>query len=722
MPILDITGRKTWRNRLLIGAMYGVLGVLGVAMVYPLLITLTSAVSNAMDYDRFAALPRSLWSREERFVKGIVPYFPAGMRLGAEQFGLLFAPVPPAWGNWQDVGRDPEGIRTFAQRYLDQAVDPARWAQVRRIAADYSAFAWQYPLDDTVTAYQSRHVGLFLAWHYEQQALALGAARRELGRSLEAQALALMSRDWGMPYDNFFSVGLGAVLQAPWDLPNYVRPADGRNRTFQRLAAAYLDGRFLPWAIARKWTRLARGAGYRAAGGAVDESSSPPLLALWADFAGGAVPACETRPAPLKLAWINYLESHMADYGSPGDARLTVAAYNAAFGVACSDLRLIPFPVPADAPLKLRQAWEDFVQQRYPRRLIELTVTADTTARFSAFLRERFRDNLALCNRMLDTRYAAWAAIALPARMPLDNFAMATLWGEFAGTLPVTLKRPLSAEAAYQKFLLARYGSLSAVNRAYGTAYTGIEQAEMPFDLAYLVTFVCNERALTLSACTQNFAFVLDYMVRRGRAVLNTVILITLSLLAALTVNPLAAYALSRFQMRRTNMVVLFLLATMAFPAAVTMIPGFLLTRDLHLLNTYAALILPGVASGMGIFLLKGFFDSLPRELYEAAAIDGAKEWQVFLRITLPLSKPILAVIALNTFMAAYNSWEWALVVCQKQEMWTLAVWLYQFSTWTSGEPWLAMASFVLASLPVFLVFLLCQKIILRGIVLPQMK
>jgi multiple sugar transport system permease protein len=152
------------------------------------------------------------------------------------------------------------------------------------------------------------------------------------------------------------------------------------------------------------------------------------------------------------------------------------------------------------------------------------------------------------------------------------------------------------------------------------------------------------------------------------------------------------------------------------------MIPGFLLTRDLHLLNTYAALILPGVASGMGIFLLKGFFDSLPPELYEAAAIDGAKEWQVFLRITLPLSKPILAVIALNTFMAAYNSWEWALVVCQKQEMWTLAVWLYQFSRWTGGEPWLAMASFVLASLPVFCVFLLCQKIILRGIVLPQMK
>lgn len=722
MPILDITGRKTWRNRLLIGAMYGVLGVLGVAMVYPLLITLTSAGSNAMDYDRFSALPRSLWSRHERFVKGLVPYFPSGMRLGMEQLGVLFEAVPPEWGSWQGVGRDPEGIRRFAQRYLDQAADPARWAQVRQVAADYDTFARRYPLDDTVAAFQLRHVGPFLARTYERQALALGAARGELGPSLEAQALALMSRDWGMPYDNFFSVNLGEALQTPWDLPNYVPRTDGRTRMFQRLAAGYRDGMFLPKAITWKWARMTRSTGLRGAGGGVDESAPPPLRALWADFTGAVVPACETRPTPLKLAWINHLNNHAAVYGLPGENRLTVAAYNATFDADCAELRMIPFPVPANAPLKLRQAWEAFVQERYPRRLIELSVTADTTARFRAFLRERFRESLALCNQMLDTHYADWEVIALPAHMPLENFALATLWGEFVGTLPFTLKRPLSAEAAYQDFLLARYGSLEAVNQAYGTTYSAPAQIEMPFDLAYLVTFIRNERALAVSAGTQNFSFVLDYMVRRGRAVLNTAILIVLSLLAALTINPLAAYALSRFQMRHTHRVVLFLLATMAFPAAVTMIPGFLLTRDLGLLNTYTALILPGVASGMGIFMLKGFFDSLPPELYEAAAIDGAREWQVFLLITLPLSKPILAVIALNSFMAAYNSWEWALVVCQKQEMWTLAVWLYQFSIWTNGEPWLAMASFVLASLPVFLVFLFCQKIILRGIVLPQMK
>ncbi len=137
----------------------------------------------------------------------------------------------------------------------------------------------------------------------------------------------------------------------------------------------------------------------------------------------------------------------------------------------------------------------------------------------------------------------------------------------------------------------------------------------------------------------------------------------------------------------------------------------------------FAALILPGLANGYWIFLLKGFFDSLPRELYEAAAIDGAPEWQVLWRISVPLVKPILAVSMLNAFIAAYNGWEWAIIVCQDPKMWTIAVWTYQFSqTLTGSSPYIVMASFIVNSIPVLLVFLFCQKIILRGIILPQMK
>ena len=219
-----------------------------------------------------------------------------------------------------------------------------------------------------------------------------------------------------------------------------------------------------------------------------------------------------------------------------------------------------------------------------------------------------------------------------------------------------------------------------------------------------------------------NYRLVAEYLFLRGRAFMNTIILVVLSILASLTINPLAAYALSRFRLRSTEKIILFLLATMAFPAAVTAIPGFLLIRDLGLLNTFAALVLPTVASGMSIFILKGFFDALPRELYEAASIDGASEWTVFLKITLPMTTPILAVNALNSFIHAYSSWEWAFLVCQKETHWTLAVWMYQMSQTFAHQPWCVMAGFVVVSIPTAAIFLLCQRVILRGIVLPSMK
>ena len=219
-----------------------------------------------------------------------------------------------------------------------------------------------------------------------------------------------------------------------------------------------------------------------------------------------------------------------------------------------------------------------------------------------------------------------------------------------------------------------------------------------------------------------NYRLVGDYLFLRGRAFANTIFLVVLSILASLTVNPLAAYALSRFRLACTEKILLFLLATMAFPAAVTAIPGFLLIRDLGLLNSFAALVLPTVASGMSIFILKGFFDALPRELYEAASIDGAGEWTVFMKITLPMTTPILAVNALNSFIHAYSSWEWAFLVCQKESHWTLAVWMYQMSQTFAHQPWCVMAGFVVVSIPTAAVFLLCQKVILRGIVLPSMK
>ena len=138
------------------------------------------------------------------------------------------------------------------------------------------------------------------------------------------------------------------------------------------------------------------------------------------------------------------------------------------------------------------------------------------------------------------------------------------------------------------------------------------------------------------------------------------------------------------------------------------------------LLNTYAALVLPGMANGFFIFLLKGFFDSLPKELYEAAEIDGAGEWTKFWLLTMNLSKPVLAVIALGAFTGAYSAFMMALIIIPDQRMWTIMVWIYQLQS--QSHQAVVYASLVIAALPTFVVFVVCQNVIMRGIVVPTEK
>ncbi len=215
----------------------------------------------------------------------------------------------------------------------------------------------------------------------------------------------------------------------------------------------------------------------------------------------------------------------------------------------------------------------------------------------------------------------------------------------------------------------------------------------------------------------RNYHYVFDYIVINGRALLNTMIFCGLAILLQLTVNPLAAYALSRYPMPATGKILLFLLATMAFPAEVTMIPGFLLLKDLGLLNTFAALVLPAAASGYMIFLLKGFFDSLPQEVFDSGQIDGAPEWVMMLKLAFPLSKPVFGYLALLAFMGAYGAFLFAFLVAQDRSMWTLTVFIYQLQQ-MAPKP-VIMAATTLAAIPTVLVFLGAQNVIMKGIVLP---
>lgn len=219
----------------------------------------------------------------------------------------------------------------------------------------------------------------------------------------------------------------------------------------------------------------------------------------------------------------------------------------------------------------------------------------------------------------------------------------------------------------------------------------------------------------------RNYRFAADYLLLHGRGVWNTVIYCVGAVLTAIIVNPLCAYALSRFKLPYGTGLLLFLLATMAFPAEVTLIPNFLLLKQLGLLNTYWALILPGAASGFSIFLLKGFFDSLPPELYEAATLDGASDITLFTRVTIPLSGPIFAVIALQAFAGMYGAFLFALTIEQAQSQWPLMVWIYEFQA-LAAPSYVMMAALVIAALPTLIVFLFAQNVIMRGVILPSYK
>lgn len=219
---------------------------------------------------------------------------------------------------------------------------------------------------------------------------------------------------------------------------------------------------------------------------------------------------------------------------------------------------------------------------------------------------------------------------------------------------------------------------------------------------------------------TQNYSVVLDEILVHGRAITNTLILVVLSVTGALIINPMAAYALSRYRPKFTYQIILFCLVTMALPAEVTMIPVFLQLKEFGLLNTFGALVIPGLANGFSIFLLKGFFDSLPRDLYDAADLDGAGEFTIFWQITMNLSRPILAVMALGAFTNAYGTFMYALILCPDPKMWTIMVYLFQLMQ-SVGSP-ILYAALIIVSIPTVLIFIFCQNIILKGIVVPSEK
>jgi multiple sugar transport system permease protein len=400
----------------------------------------------------------------------------------------------------------------------------------------------------------------------------------------------------------------------------------------------------------------------------------------------------------------------------------------AAWGTRYRSRFEVRFPARAPAHPVQRADWLKFVRSELPGQF----VAADAAAAplYRRFLAQRYPDPAVFRTRYAGTPLAAHALAGsdqAAGRDPHSAITSPSLWGvpaadwmEFVQTAPAELLAARTPDVVYRDQLHRKYDTLTALNTAYGTAFRSWQEPTPPYLEADWVEMQRDRGPIKREFLVRNYREVLNYIALHGPAVWNTFVLCAGLLLATLIINPLCAYALSRYELPATYKLLLFLLATMAFPAEVSVIPNFLLLKQLHLLNTYWALILPAMANGYAIFLLKGFFDSLPKELYEAGTIDGASEARMFSTITLPMSKPVLAVIALSAFTSAYGGFLWAFLVCQDPSKWTLMVWLSQMQSWAPMS--VIFAALVLAAIPTLLVFVFCQNIIMRGIIVPTEK
>jgi multiple sugar transport system permease protein len=207
-----------------------------------------------------------------------------------------------------------------------------------------------------------------------------------------------------------------------------------------------------------------------------------------------------------------------------------------------------------------------------------------------------------------------------------------------------------------------------------------------------------------------------------GRFYFNSLFVASAVTLGQLFTCSLAAYAFARLQFPGRDILFYIFLGTMMVPGQVTMIPGFMVLHWLGWIDTYAALIVPGLASAFGTFLLRQFFLTIPRDLEDAAAIDGCSRFGVLWRIILPLSRPALATLAIFTFMGVFNDFLWALIVVSSEDLKTVQLGLAIFRDRYQTDWGQLMAASVTATMPILLVFFFAQKYFIRGITLSGLK
>lgn len=277
-----------------------------------------------------------------------------------------------------------------------------------------------------------------------------------------------------------------------------------------------------------------------------------------------------------------------------------------------------------------------------------------------------------------------------------------------------------------------------AVEQSYSLPYTlkltpdQIRRRDIDWDNRDKLAFTHTEmRSVSLESLSQsvvprwgNFAEAIHAMKYFPRYLWNTLLLCVLTVIGTTLSSAVVAYGFSRIDWPGRDKVFLIVLATMMIPFPVTMVPLYGLFRELGWIGTLRPLWVPAFfATAFNVFLLRQFFRTIPKELSEAARIDGCSEFRIFVQIVLPLAKPALTVVALFQFMATWNDFLGPLIYLTDQKDFTLALGLQFFQSQHGGTPWhLLMAASTLIVIPVVLLFFLAQRTFIEGVSMSGLK
>ena len=207
-----------------------------------------------------------------------------------------------------------------------------------------------------------------------------------------------------------------------------------------------------------------------------------------------------------------------------------------------------------------------------------------------------------------------------------------------------------------------------------------------------------------------------------GRYLFNSTLIAVTVTAVSLVINSMAGYAFAKLRFRGRDRTFRILSLGLVLPVQIAMLPLFLLMKNLHLINTYWGVIIPGMASIFGIFLIRQYALSIPDDMLDAARIDGASELRIYWEVVVPGILPILATLAIWTFLATWNDFMWPLIVLSDESHYTLPVALANLSGEHAMDTELMMAGSVLTVIPVLAVFLFLQRYYIQGVMAGSVK